>query len=320
MRDAAFACALFAAVPAWAQDAAYPARPVTVIVPFPAGGVVDIVARIATEKMGQAMNATFVIENRPGAGGTIGASAVARAKPDGYTLLVGGSATHIFAPLLYRNLPYEPMKSFVPIGQISSSPLVVVVGSKTPAASVPELVSMLKTSGDKANYGSNGNGTFPHLAAELFKQAARLETTHVPYSGGPAAVTALVRGDVVMSINHIAVVQGMVKSGQLRAIATTGRERSAAFPDLPTLTEAGMKDLEANAWFGLFAPAGTPKQIVERLGAELAAALMNEGVRARFVMQGEESRFSPPQLFGPYLEGELAKWSNVIKDARISLD
>jgi len=309
---------LFAGVGAWAQET-YPARPVTIICPFPAGGVVDIIARIVADKMGAGMKATFVVENKTGAGGTIGATAAARAAPDGYTLFMGGSATNVFAPSLYRNLAYDPVKSFAPIGQISASPLVVVIGSKTPASTVPELVALLKREGDKANYASNGPGTFPHLAAELFKQANGLATTHIPYNGGPAAVTALIQGDVTMSINHIAVIQGMVKSGKLKAIATTGRERADAFPSLPTLTELGM-NIEANTWFGLFAPAGTPRPIIERLGSELATALKDEAVRARLAQSGEETRFNPPATFAPYIEGEVAKWGKVIRESKISID
>ena len=312
------AAAMLFAAHARAQEP-YPSRPVTIICPFPAGGVVDIISRIVAEKLGASMKATFVVENKTGAGGTIGATAASRAAPDGYTLFMGGSATNVFAGSLYKNLAYDPVKSFTPIGQISSSPLVVVIGSKTPAATVPELVALLRKEGDKANFASNGPGTFPQLSAELFKQANGLAMTHIPYNGGPAAVTALIQGDVTMSINHIAVVQGMVKSGKLKAIATTGPERAAAFPELPTLKELGM-NIEATTWFGLFAPAGTPKPIVDRLGAELANVLKDEAVRARLAQSGEEARFTPPATFAPYVEGEVGKWSKVIRDAKISIN
>jgi len=309
---------LFAGPGAWAQEP-YPTRPVTIICPFPAGGVVDIIARIVAEKMGAGMKATFVVEDKTGAGGTIGATAAARAAPDGYTLFMGGSATNVFAASLYKSLAYDPAKSFTPIGQISSSPLVVVVGSKTPAATVPELVALLKKEGEKANFASNGPGTFPQIAAELFKQANGLKATHIPYNGGPAAVTALIQGDVTFSINHIAVVRGMVKSGKLKAIATTGSQRADAFADLPTLKELGM-NLEAQTWFGLFAPAGTPKPIIDRLSAELANVLKDEAVRARLAQSGEEARFTPPATFTPYIESEIAKWSRVIREAKIAID
>lgn len=309
---------LFAGLGAWAQEP-YPTRPVTIICPFPAGGVVDIIARIVAEKMGAGMKATFVVEDKTGSGGTIGATAAARAAPDGYTLFMGGSATNVFAASLYKSLAYDPAKSFTPIGQISSSPLVVVVGSKTPAATVPELVALLKKEGEKANFASNGPGTFLQIAAELFKQANGLKATHIPYNGGPAAVTALIQGDVTFSINHIAVVRGMVKSGKLKAIATTGSQRADAFADLPTLKELGM-NLEAQTWFGLFAPAGTPKPIIDRLSAELANVLKDEAIRARLAQSGEEARFTPPATFTPYIESEIAKWSRVIREAKIAID
>ena len=314
----AAAATLLAAPGASAQDG-YPSKPITIVCPYPAGGVVDIISRIVAEKMGASMKATFIVENKAGAGGTIGAALVSKAAPDGYTLLMGGSATHVFAPSLYKSLAYDPLKGFVPIGQVSASPLVIVIGSKTPASTVPELVDVLKKSGDKANYASNASGTFPHLAGELFRQANQLQTTHVPYNGGPAAVTALLQGDVTLSINHIAVVQGMVKAGKLKAIATTGSQRADAFPNLPTLREAGM-NIEASAWFGLFAPAGTPRAIVERLSAELAAALKDEAVRARLAQSGEEARFVAPAAFTPYLESEIARWGKVIREAKIAID
>jgi tripartite-type tricarboxylate transporter receptor subunit TctC len=222
------------AAPAAAQDR-FPARPVTLVVPFPPGGVVDLVARAVGPKMAVALGVPVVIDNKAGAGGTIGAAFVAKARPDGYTLLLGGSATQVFGPALYKKLPYDAKKDFAPIGQISSGPLVLVTGAKVPAMDVPQLTKYLKAQGVRAFYGSNGNGTFPHLAAELFKQANQLPSAHIPYSGGAATITALVAGDITYSINHIPVVQGMVRSERLRALATTGRKRSVAFPNLPTL-------------------------------------------------------------------------------------
>ena len=305
---------------AWAQDQDYPSKPITLVVPFPPGGVVDIIGRLVSEKLGASMKATVIVENRPGAGGTIGAGMAARAKPDGYTLLLGGSATHVFAPLLYARLGYNPLKDFAAIGQISASPLAVVVSPTIQVNTLPELISYLKANGNKVNYGSNGNGTFPQLAQELLKQQYNLQTTHVPFGGGPAVMTALIRGDIAMSINHIAVVQGMVKSGKLKAIATTGKERTPAFPDLPTFEEAGVKGFEANTWFGLFAPHGTPQPIIAKLGAELKAALANETLRTQLLKQGEEAKTSTPQELDNRIEVESAKWAKVIKDAKIVID
>jgi tripartite-type tricarboxylate transporter receptor subunit TctC len=307
------------AAPAWAQEH-YPSRPLTIVVPFPAGGVVDVVARLVGQKMSADLGTPVIVENKPGAGGTIGAAYVAKAKPDGYTILLGGSATQVFGPVLYKHLQYDAKKDFAPIGQISAGPLVLVTGARVPATNVPQLVGWLKQQGAHAFYASNGNGTFPQLAAELFKQANHLSTAHIPYGGGPAALTALISGDVAFSINHIPVVQGMVKSGKLHALATTGSRRSVVFPDLPTLEETGMKGFEAYAWWGLFAPAGTPAPVVNRLNQALAAALKDPHVRAGLNAQGDEVAFSSPKDFGAYVQAETAKWAKVVKIADLQLN
>jgi tripartite-type tricarboxylate transporter receptor subunit TctC len=305
--------------PAWAQEK-YPSRPISLIVPFPAGGVVDVVARLVGQKMSAILGTPVIVENKPGAGGTIGATAVAKASPDGYTLLLGGSATQVFDPALYTRMQYDAAKDFTPIGQISSGPLVLVTSPKVPATTVPDLVKYLKAQGARAFYASNGNGTFPHLAAELFKQANNLSSAHIPYTGGPATVTGLIRGDVAYSINHIPVVQSLVKSGQLHALATTGKKRSVVFPELPTLEETGMKGFEANAWWGLFAPAHTSAEIVGKLTDALAAALKDDSVRTGLERQGDEVSYRPPKEFAAYVDAERAKWTKVVKTADLHLD
>jgi tripartite-type tricarboxylate transporter receptor subunit TctC len=304
---------------AWAQEK-FPSRPVTIVVPFPAGGVVDVVARMVGQKMSGALGVPVVVENKPGAGGTIGATFVARAKPDGYTILMGGLATQVIGPALYKNLQYDAKKDFAPVGQISSGPLVLVVGSKVTATDVPQLTNYLKDQGVRAFYGSNGNGTLPQLAAELFKQANQLSSAHIPYSGGPATLTALIAGDIAYSVNHIPVVQGMVKAGKVRALGTTGKKRSVAFPNLPTLEEAGMKGFEANAWWGMFVPAATPAEVVQKLNEALAAALNDPAVRAGLEAQGDEVAYSTSKDFGAYVNAESVKWTKVVKLANLSLD
>lgn len=298
----------------------FPSRPVNIIVPFPAGGVVDRVARLLQPKMTSSLGVPVVVQNKGGAGGTIGAAYVAKAPADGYTLLLGGAATQVFDPVLYRRIDYDAVKDFAYIGQISSGPLVLVTGSNVPATSVPQLVAWLKEKGVRAFYASNGNGTFPHLAGELFKQANGLASAHIPYSGGALALTSLIRGDVAWSINHIPVVQGMVKAGKLRALATTGAKRSAVFPDLPTLEELGMKGLEANAWFGLLAPAGTPAPALARIGSALEDALKDPAVRTALIAQGDEVDYRPTQQFAQYVQAESAKWRKVVKTADLQLD
>ncbi|MES2185038.1 MAG: tripartite tricarboxylate transporter substrate binding protein [Pseudomonadota bacterium] len=305
---------------AHAQDAAYPSRPVTLVVPFPAGGVVDVLGRLVADKLQAALKGTVIVDNKPGAGGTLGAGLVARSRPDGYTVLLGGSATQIFGPVIYPKLSYDASRAFAPIGQISNGPLVVTLGAKMKASNFNEMVAELRNEGSQGNYGSNGNGTFPHLAAELLKHSTGLQTVHVPYIGGPAVVTALLAGDLSMSINHIPVVQGMVKSGKLRAVATTGAQRSAAFPDLPTVAESGVKGFEASAWFGLFAPAGTPAPVVQELTAALELALQDPDLRAKLLAQGDEPAYKAPGAFKGYIASETARWTPIIKNARISVD
>lgn len=302
-----------------AQDT-FPSKPVSLVVPFPPGGVVDVIARRVSEKMSAALGAPVIVENKPGAGGTLGATYVARAKPDGYTLLVGGAATQIFGPALYKNVSYDALRSFAPIGQISSGPLVLVVNPSVPGQTMPDLLAHLRTTGSRTFYGSNGNGTFPHLAGELFKQAHGLQSTHVPYSGGAATITALVANEISFSINHIPLAQGLAKSGRIRALATTGKTRSVVFPDLPTLDEAGLKGFEANAWFGLFAPQGTPAEVVQKLTDALAAALRDESVKKGLQAQGDEVSYSTPKDFAAYVAAENAKWGNVVKAAGVKVD
>ncbi|MBI3373359.1 MAG: tripartite tricarboxylate transporter substrate binding protein [Betaproteobacteria bacterium] len=296
----------------------YPVKPVTIVVPYPAGGVVDIVGRLIADKLRASLGKRVIVENRPGAGGTIGAAAVARATPDGYTLLLAGAATHVFAPLLYRTVPYDPVQQFAPITQLTAGPLVLVVNSGLPLQNMKEFLAYLKANGDRVNYASNGKGTFPHLAVELLKQAAGLNPTHVLYNGGPPAILALVSGDVAFSVNHIPNVLAQVKAGKIRPLATTGLARSSAFPDLPTFDESGFKGFETNAWFGLFAPPGTPQPIVERIWTDSAAALKAKDLRDRLATQGDEPVGSSPMVFAAYLQGEISKWTKVVREAGIT--
>ncbi len=314
---AALLALAFAAGTAGAADD-YPAKPISIVVPYPAGGIVDIVARLVAEKMSGPLGKRVIVENKPGAGGTIGAAQVARAAPDGYTLLMGGAATHVFAPLLYKTVPYDPVKGFAPISQLTAGPLVLVVNASLAPQTMADFISYARANGDKVNYASNGKGTFPHLAVELLKQAASLNPTHVPYSGGPPAVLALVAGDAAFSINHIPNVQAQVKAGKLRALATTGLSRSSSFPDLPTFDEAGFKGFETSAWFGLFAPAGTPQPIVERLSREAIEAIKAKDLREKLALQGDEPVGSMPAAYANYLRNEIAKWTKVVRGAGIT--
>lgn len=302
-----------------AAQAVYPAKPVSVVVPFPPGGVVDILGRLLADKMGTLLGGRMIVENRPGAGGTIGAAAVAKAAPDGYTILVGGAATHVFSPLIYPSVPYDPLKSFAPIGQATSGPLVLVVPQNSSVRSFADFRDYVQREGDKLSYASNGAGTFPHLAAELYRMQTGARFVHVPYSGGAQAMVAVTTGEVGFSINHIPNVVALVKSGSVRAIATTGKARSSSFPALPTFAESGMADFETSAWFGLFAPAGTPAGIVDRLREAMVKALQAPELGSKLASQGDEPVGSSPRELAAYVEAEIRKWSPVMKAAGIKV-
>lgn len=316
LKPATLALAMLSGAAHAADD--YPSKPVSIVVPYPAGGVVDIVGRLVADKLGASLGKRVIVENKAGAGGTIGAAAVAKAAPDGYTLLIGGAATHVFAPLLYKSVPYDPVKQFMPITQLTSGPLVLVVNAGLPVQTMPEFLGYLRANGDKANYASNGKGTFPHLAVELMKQAANVNPTHVPYNGGPAAILALVTGDVAFSINHIPNVLAQVRAGKVRPIATTGLARSSSYPNLPTFDEAGFTGYEVSAWFGLFAPPGTPQAIVDRLAKDSIEALKAKDLRDKFALQGDEPVGSSPAVFANYIRGEITKWTQVVRNAGIT--
>jgi tripartite-type tricarboxylate transporter receptor subunit TctC len=319
-----FVRAIFAAVfcftcvaPLSAQE--YPSKVVRLVVPYPPGGVVDITGRLLADQLGRELAGTVIVENRPGAGGTVGANSVARSAADGYTILLSGAATHAFAQSMYKNLPYDPVKDFVPVTQVTEGPLALCVNSASPATDIRGLVALLKSKGAAANYASNGIGTYPHLSVEFLKQATGLQTVHVAYKGGGQAVTALLAGEVDLSQNHIPVVAPHVRSGKLRVIASTGESRSGAFPEVPTLREAGI-DVVASAWFGVFAPAGTPRTVVNRLHAAIAAAAANPGLKEKLAAQGDEVRVEGPDRFAAYQKSELAKWSAVIGKAGIKAE
>jgi tripartite-type tricarboxylate transporter receptor subunit TctC len=297
----------------------YPNKPVRLIVPYPPGGVVDITGRLLAEQLRRELGGTVVVENKPGAGGTVGTAAVARSPADGYTILLAGAATHAFAPWLHKTLPYDPVKDFIPVTQVTEGPLALCVNASSPVADLGGFIEMLKARGDAVNYSSNGNGTYPHLSVELLKQAARLQSVHVPYKGGGEAVTALFANEVQFSQNHIPIIAPHVKSGgRLRVLATTGSARSSAFPDVPTLKEAGY-DVVASAWFGLFVPAGTPRAIVDRLYEATAAAAKAPALRERLAAQGDEIVVEGPEKFRDFQVAEMEKWKGVISRAGLKL-
>lgn len=309
--------ALMAFTSAGAQPA-FPNKPVTLVVPFPAGGALDIVARALAEEMRKHLGQPVIVDNRAGAGGTVGSAQVARAPADGYTILLGSVATHAIAPGVYRNLTYDALKDFAPITQVTASPLLLASSATLNVKTLPELLAAARTQPGKLNYGSTGNGTAVHLAGAMLQSAARLDVVHVPYKGGPQAVNALITGEVAYMVVNVELVLPQVQGGKARALAVTGNRRLAALPDVPTLSEAGLSGVDASTWFGLFAPAGTPKDVVGRLQRDATTALRT--LKESFAKQGDETVASTPDEFAAHVRAEHAKWGKLIKDLGVKID
>lgn len=292
----------------------YPSKPINLIVPVAPGGGTDFAARLLAEEMSKRLGTTVVVENRPGGAGNIGVSTVARTKPDGYTLVMPITSFPVNASL-YTNLPFETEKDFTAVALAASLPLVMVVNPSVPARTVDELVSLAKKKPGTLNFANSGVGTTAHLAGELFKKAAQVDIVSVAYKGGGPAVTDLLGGHVQMYFSTPAAVMPLIKGGRLRPLAVTGIERLSELPDVPTLLELGMTDLDVQAWFGVFAPAGTPPEVVRKLNTVANEALRSDRVRAQMAEQGFQARgdLSPEQLQG-YLRSEIAKWGAVIKE------
>jgi tripartite-type tricarboxylate transporter receptor subunit TctC len=302
--------AIAAPLAAAAQD--YPTRPVVLVSPFPPGGSVSLVARIVAEKMGETLGQSIVVENRGGAGGTIGARSVAKSPPDGYTLLLGYTGTLAIGPSMYPNAGFDPRKDFAPVGRIGTAPTLLVVHPSVPVHSVAELIAYAKANPGKLNFGSAGIGTVGHLAGELMATMAGLRLVHVPYKGTGPAITDLLGGHIPMMFTPVPTAHAQAESGLLRALAVTGAERSSLLPDLPTVAESGLPGYEAALRYGLVAPAGTPRAIIERLNKELRTALAAEDVRSRLAADGAEVLPSTPEQYAADIDREEATWSKVV--------
>lgn len=319
MRKFLFVLALlFAAqAPAMAQSA-FPAKPVTLVVPFPAGGGLDIVARMLAKDMSPLLGQSVVVDNRPGAGGTIGTAGVARSPADGYTLLFGSIATHAIAPAVYPKLGYNALKDFSPITQVSTTSLVLASSATLPVNTVSQLIALAKSKPGVLNFASTGKGTSDHLAGTLFAAATQIDVVHVPYKGGAEANVALMTGESSYIIANVQAVLQQIQAGKLRALAVTGPRRMTAFPDAPTLAEAGIPGVEITTWFGLFAPANTPADVVGKLNRNAHAAL--KSMRDRMVAQGIEPAASTPAQFAEFLGLEHRKWEKVVRDANLKFE
>ncbi|MFL6660757.1 MAG: tripartite tricarboxylate transporter substrate binding protein [Rhizobacter sp.] len=320
----AMAAFLLASLPAAAQSAAasgataqgpaaYPTKPVTLVVPFSPGGFTDVVARVISEGLGKSLGQPLVIDNRPGAGSTIGADFVAKAAPDGHTLLMI-STTHVIAPALYKTLPYDPYKAFVPVAKLVEGPYVMVVNAQLPARSVAEFIALAKARPGGLDYSSSGNGSSQHLMAAMFASMAGLKMNHIPYRGSGQSVADLAGGVVQMSFVGAPIAVAQAVGGRIRALAVTTAKRWAQLPDLPTLDESGVPGYDATVWLGLLAPAGTPPALVDRLNGELVKVLRAPETRSALLAAGVEVSLSTPAEFGNLMESEGRKWGKVAQE------
>lgn len=297
----------------------YPAKPVRIIAPFPPGGGTDLFARSVGQKLTTALGQQIVVDNRSGAGGMIGSELVARAAPDGYTLLITSSSTHSINPHLTRKPLYDPLRDFAPVVLIASAPNVLVVHPSVPVRSVKALIALAKARPGEINYASNGSGTLSHLTGELFKLQAGINMVHIPYKGGPPAVIDLVAGNVSALFSAFPTVSGQVRAGKLRAIAVSSAKRAAAAPELPTVAET-LSGFESSQWWGMFAPAATPADVIDRLNGEVAKILGEADVKARFATDGAESVGGSPRDFAAFLKTDYEKWGRVVKETGIRAD
>jgi tripartite-type tricarboxylate transporter receptor subunit TctC len=306
------AASLIGAIQGVAAGEAYPSKPVRVIAAFSPGGYVDFTARLVSAPLGAALGQQFIVENRAGAGGIVGTEVVARAAPDGHTLVVGSVGTHAVNQSLYPKLPYNVLRDFQPIARLSDAPSILAVHPSLPVRSVKELIAVARARPGQINYASAGAGTSTHLAAVLFEHMARARLVHVPYKGGGPALVAVVAGEVPLTFGTAASVSPHTKSGRLRALAVTSGQRSAVLADIPTIAEAGLPGYEMLNWLGLFAPAGTPRAIVERLAGEATRIVRQPAVVSRFHAQASEPSPLGTDDFAAFVKKEVEKWAGVV--------
>jgi tripartite-type tricarboxylate transporter receptor subunit TctC len=302
-----------------AMAQAWPTRPITLIVPFPAGGTTDVLARALGERLQQSLGQPVVIESKPGAGATIGADFVAKARPDGYTLLVG-AVHHTIATSVYKKLPYDFQKDLAPLTTIAMVPNVLVVNATTPAKNVNELVALLKADPAKANYGSNGNGTAQHLIGTQFQNNTGAKLTHIAYKGSGPLATDLLGGQILMTFDTITPVLPHIKAGKLRPLAVTTATRSPALPDVPTLDEAGLKGFNIGTWFGVLAPVATPKDVQARLSSEMVKIIKSPEFRQRMADIGADPIGDSPEQMAQTIKAETEKFAKLVKDANVVID
>jgi tripartite-type tricarboxylate transporter receptor subunit TctC len=312
--------ALFACIAFGASAQGYPNRPIKLIVPFPAAGTTDILARDVAQKLTESLGQSVVVDNRPGAGGNIGADLVAKSPPDGYTLLMGTVGTHAINPSLYAKMPYDHIKDFIPVVLVAGVPNVLVVNPALPVKTVADLIKLAKEKPGTINFASSGSGTSIHLSGELFKTMTGVEMTHVPYKGSSPALTDLMGGQVQIMFDNLPSSLALIKSGKLRAIAVTSLTRAPALPDVPTLSESGLPGFQASSWFGVLAPAGTPAPVVAKINDEVNKWLQSSDSREKLLAQGAEAAGGSPEQFAAFIRVETDKWAKVVKASGAKVD
>jgi tripartite-type tricarboxylate transporter receptor subunit TctC len=306
--------------PGHARAQSYPSRTITLIIPFPPGGSTSIVGRVIADRMSQSLGQGIVVDNRAGAGGTVGTKAAARSEGDGYTLLLGYTGTLAIAPSLYKNAGYDPRKDFAPIGMIGHAPTSLVVHPSFPAKTIAELIAYAKANPGKINFGSAGVGTVSHITGEYFARAAGIRLVHIPYKGTSPALSDLLGGHIPIAFAPIPATHANIQAGLLRALAVTSRARSTLLPDVPTLAEAGLPQFEASLYYGLAAPAGTPRPIVDRLNRELRAALASDEVKKQLALDGTEITPGSAEDYADFIDKDERKWSELVKASGVEAE
>jgi len=317
-RAALFVLLAVSAAGAAAQP--YPTKPIRLVVPFPAGGTTDILAREVGQRLSLSLGQPVVIDNRPGAAGNIGSELVAKSAPDGYTLLMATVGTHAINPNLYARMPYDHVKDFAPVVLVAGVPNVLEVTPSLPVNSVADLIKLAKEKPGQINFASSGSGTSIHLSGELFKTMAGVNMTHVPYKGSAAAITDLIGGQVQVMFDNLPSSLPQIKAGKLRAIAVTSAQRAPALPDTPTIAESGLPGFEATSWFGVVAPAGTPPTVIARINADVNQWLQSPEAKEKLLAQGAVAAGGSPEQFAAYIHAETEKWARVVKASGAKVD
>ena len=301
-------------------QADYPAKPIRLIVPFPPGGGTDILSRLVAQKLTESAKWTVVADNRAGAGGTIGITEAAKAAPTGYDLVMGQKDNMVVGPWLYKNLPWDPTKDFAPIAHVAYTPVIIATSANSRFKTLADVVAAAKAAPDTITYGSPGNGTTIHLAGDLFEKAAGIKIRHVPYKGSNPAMMDALAGNVDLLVSSVPSAMGQIKSGKLRPLAVTSAKRSTSLPDVPTVAEQGFKDFDVSTWYGVFAPAGTPKEIVTAVNAEINKLLATAEMKDAIHAQGAEPQAMTPDQFGTQLKADYQKWRGIVQGSGVTLE